>query len=335
MNDTEIEKDKESETIKGFVVKAVSGFFSAETADGIIVAKIPKRLVRKKKERQRREEELTSSLVAVGDTVNISIAEDGTAQIESVEPRKSVLSRARPAANARLLSSEREQVLIANPDQAVLVFSITRPDPSLRKLDRFLVVTERNDLPTIIAVNKIDLTDINHAKTVFGLYESLGYRTIYTSSYTGEGVEELREALRGKISILTGSSGVGKSSLLNAIESNLGLKVGAVSEATTKGMHTTRHTELIPLQLEGGGYVADTPGIRGLALFDLEPDELDAYFVEIAPLVPDCRFSDCKHINEIGCAVLQAVKDGTVSPERHDSYLRLREEQEELQQTAY
>ena len=135
--------------------------------------------------------------------------------------------------------------------------------------------------------------------------------------------------------MLTGSSGVGKSSLLNAVETNLGLKVGAVSEATTKGMHTTRHTELIPLQLEGGGYVADTPGIRGLALFDCEPDELDAYFVEIAPLVADCRFSDCKHIKEIGCAVLKAVKDGTVSPERHDSYLRLREEQTALQQTAY
>lgn len=330
------EKNKEEpDLVKGFVVKAVSGFFTAETAQGMIVAKIPKRLVYKKRKRQNKEEELTSDIVTVGDWVHISLDldEEGTGLIESVEPRKSVLSRARPAAEARRLRSDREQVLIANPDQVVLVFSIKDPEPTLRKLDRFLVVTERNDLPAIIAVNKVDLTGIDHARSVFQLYEDLGYRIIYTSAYTKEGVSELKEALAGKISALTGSSGVGKSSLLNAVEPNLALKIGAVSEATTKGMHTTRHTELI--QLETGGYVADTPGIRGLALFDTDPDELDAYFVEIAPLVQDCRFSDCKHITEIGCAVLQATKDGTISPERHDSYLRLREEQEALQETAY
>jgi ribosome biogenesis GTPase len=139
--------------------------------------------------------------------------------------------------------------------------------------------------------------------------------------------------LQGKISVLAGSSGVGKTSLLNAIQPGLGLEVLAVSEATGKGMHATRHSQLFPL--DGGGYVADTPGIRSLALFDVEPGELDAYFREIAPLVSECQFSDCSHVHEPGCAVRAAVADGRIAQERYQSYLRLREEHEMLDEALY
>lgn len=274
-----------------------------------------------------------SSIVAVGDEVTISLNEDGTGAIEAIAPRRAVLSRTRPSAEARQLNSDQEQVLVANPDQLVFVFSIKSPSPSLRKLDRFLAVAEMNDLPTIICINKIDLAELDKTREKFQLYADIGYRVIYTSAKDGIGVDELKACLHNKITVFAGSSGVGKSSLLNAIQPGLGLKVNQVSDATGKGLHTTRYAELIPL--EGGGYVADTPGIRGLALFDLEPSELDAYFREIAPLVSDCQFSDCTHQHEPKCAVLAAVKDGRVSKQRYVSYLRLREEHEMLDKSAY
>ena len=168
---------------------------------------------------------------------------------------------------------------------------------------------------------------------MFQVYSDIGYRVIYTSANEGVGVDELRQELQGKISVLAGSSGVGKSSLLNAVEPGLGLKVRVVSAATEKGLHTTRHAEMFPL--EGGGYVADTPGIRGLALYDVEPSELDAYFREIGPLVAQCRFSNCTHQHEPGCAVRTALADGRLSPARYDSYLRLREEHELLDEALY
>lgn len=310
--------------LDGLVVKSISGFFTVQVGDERFIARIPGRL---------RQDKRGSTLVAIGDTVTISVNADGSGSIEAIAPRKSALARARTAAGARSISSDLEQVLVANPDQVVFVFSVTTPSPSLRKLDRFLVVAEMNGLTAVICANKIDLTSIEKARKQFGMYEKIGYRVIYTSAETGEGVAELRACLQGKISALTGSSGVGKSSLLNAVQPELGLQTLAVSQATGKGMHTTRYAEMFPL--DGGGYVADTPGIRGLALFDLEPGELDAYFKEIGPLVPQCRFSDCTHIHEPGCAVLKAVKAGTISPERYDSYLRLREEHEILEKKFY
>ncbi len=291
---------------------------------GEIVAQLPGRL---KKAWQK------SSLVAVGDRVSISINKDGTGTIESVAERRTVLSRTRASAEARHLLKDQEQVLVANPDQVVFVFAVKRPHPSLRKLDRFLAVAEMNKLPAIICVNKIDLTGLEKAREKFGIYDEIGYRVIYASAKEETGVAELRDCLQGKLSVLAGSSGVGKSSLLNAVQANLGLKVREVSKATGKGLHTTRYAEMIPLEM--GGYVADTPGIRGLALFDVEPGELDAYFREMAPLVADCQFSDCSHQHEPGCAVRAAVADGRISPARYDSYLRLREEHEMLDRAAY
>ncbi|MGD8855478.1 MAG: ribosome small subunit-dependent GTPase A [Chloroflexota bacterium] len=311
--------------IDGLVVKAQSGFFTVETSDGrLVVCQIPGRLKQEKQD---------TALVAAGDRVTIRVNADGSGLIESVADRRSVLSRARPAPDKRSILSDQEHVLVANPDQVILVFSIRQPRPSLRKLDRFLVVTEMNELPAVICVNKVDLVEPGQAREAFALYEEIGYQVLYTSAKSGQGIDALRDLLQGRISVLAGSSGVGKSSLLNAIQPDLGLRVRAVSEATEKGLHTTRHVELVPLDI--GGYVADTPGIRALALFDIEPDELDGYFREIAPLVAECQFSDCTHRHEPRCAVRAAVADGRVSAERYDSYLRLREEHEILEESAY
>jgi ribosome biogenesis GTPase len=306
------------------VVKAQSGFFTVETAVGKIICQIPGRM---KKDKQ------STTLVAVGDQVTISINEDGGGVIETVAERRTALSRTRTAASTRSVLSDREQVLVANPDQVIFVFSIRHPSPSLRKLDRFLVVAEMNELPAVICVNKIDLADMATARQTFKDYQEIGYQLIFTSVKNGIGIDELRNCLQDKISVLTGSSGVGKSSLLNAIQPGLGLQVRTVSEATGKGLHTTRYAEMFPL--DGGGYVADTPGIRALAIFDVEPGELDAYFREIAPLVAHCQFSDCSHRHEPNCAVKAAVAGGQVSPARYDSYLRLREEHELLDQAVY
>lgn len=309
----------------GLVIKSQSGFFTVVLPDGRqVVCQIPGRLKREWQD---------TDLVAVGDQVTIAINPDGSGTIESVAERETVLSRARPAPEKRNVLTEQEQVWVANPDQVIFVFSIRQPRPSLRKLDRFLVVAEMNDLPALICVNKTDLADPDEAQAMFRIYKDIGYPVIYTSAETGDGIPELRALLKDKISVLAGSSGVGKTSLLNAIQPGLGLRVKAVSEATEKGLHTTRHVELVPLDI--GGYVADTPGIRSLAVFDLEPGEIDGYFREIAPLVADCQFSDCSHTHEPKCAVLAAVKDGRVSKERYESYLRLRDEHEMLDQTTY
>lgn len=317
-------EDSFLQQLEGRVIKALSGFFTVETEQGPIISQIPGRL---------KKEWLETDIVALGDWVTISLTEENRGTIEAVAERHSVLSRSRVQADHRRLSSDREQVLVANPDQVVFVFSIKKPRPSLRKLDRFLVVAESNYLPAIVVVNKIDLTDLVDARDLFQVYTDIGYRVIYTSAKEGIGVDELRQELQGKISVLAGSSGVGKSSLLNAVEPGLGLKVRAVSTATEKGLHTTRHAEMFPL--ESGGYVADTPGIRGLALYDVEPGELDAYFREIGPLVTNCRFSNCTHQHEPGCAVRAALADGRLSPARYDSYLRLRAEHDQLDEALY
>jgi ribosome biogenesis GTPase len=236
-----------------------------------------------------------------------------------------VLSRVAPR-SAVGTAAEREQVIIANPDQAIFVFAATQPTPRIRMLDRFLVAAEKAAIPDIrICVNKMDLVAKNPDKTraTFDVYARIGYPVLYVSAELEQGINDLRAALANKISVFTGPSGVGKTSLLNAIEPNLGGRVNAVSAATTKGRHTTRFSELIPLA--EGGYVADTPGIRAISPWDVEPHELDGYFIEIAPYVTGCKFPDCGHTHEPGCAVQAAITRGDITPERFDSYLRLRE----------
>lgn len=305
------------------MIRTQSGFFTVQTDQGVYVAQLRGKLKEDYKE---------TDLVALGDRVTIEPlpieADQVNAVIVEVAPRQRVLSRVAPS-SAVGTSAEREQVIIANPDQAIFVFAAAHPAPHTRMLDRFLVAAEKAEIPEIrVCVNKIDLVaDRAEVLDKFGIYERIGYPLLLVSAKTGEGLDALREALTGKISVFTGPSGVGKTSLLNAIEPDLGRRVSEVSRATTKGRHTTRYSELVPLA--SGGYIADTPGIRSISPWDVEPDELDGYYIEIAPHVAGCRFQDCTHAHEPGCAVRAAVARGEISPERYDSYLRLREELEE------
>ena len=297
-----------ADTLDGLVIRAQSGFLVVQTQEGEYTCRLRGRL---------KQGEQEGDFVAVGDRVTITPQEDGSGVIESIHERVAELSRVRSG-----IKREFRQILLANPDQIVTVFACAQPAPSLRMLDRFLVIAEKQLVDALIVANKADLVTPEEAHALFGLYEDLGYPVVYTSAVTGQGVEELHGHLKGKLSALTGPSGTGKSSLLNAIQPDLGLQVRTVSEITSKGRHTTHVRELFPLDV--GGYVADTPGIRTLALWDTEPEELDAYFVEMRELVADCQFSDCSHTHEPGCAVLAAVEAGRVTSQRYHSYLRLR-----------
>ena len=261
-------------------------------------------------------------ILAVGDWVVLSLLKDGTGMIEEIEERQRMFSRMAPTPRG-----EYQQIIIANQDQAIIVFSCAEPEPNLRMLDRFLIVAEEAQTPSMIVFNKVDLVGIRAAKKLYNHYETIGYRVLYTSAETGRGLDALQAVLRGKISVLAGPSGVGKSSLLNSIQPGLGLAVRDVSKATRKGRHTTVVRQLFPL--DGGGYVADTPGLKALALWDIEPGEVDGYFPEIRERVAECQFSDCMHLHEPGCAVIAAVETGEISYERYESYIRLRLGQEE------
>lgn len=295
-------------TEPGLIIRSQSGFFTVQTESGALTCVLRGRL---------KQGPRTGDIATIGDRVQVSPQPGGAGTIESVEPRSRALVRLDPRPQGTY-----QQVLLANPDQAVFVFACARPSPHLRMLDRFLVIAEKQGIPAVIVANKVDLVGEAAAREMFGFYPAIGYPLVYACAKTGQGVDELRERLIGKVSTLAGPSGVGKSSLLNAVQPGLGLAVSEVSEALSKGRHTTTVRELFPL--EGGGYVADTPGLRSLALWDTEPEELDGYFPEIAPLVADCQFSDCTHKSEPGCAVRAAVAAGTVRPERYDSYLKLR-----------
>ena len=297
-----------SKQLEGQVIRSQSGFLVVNTDEGEYTCRLRGRL---------KQEDTTGDIVAVGDHVTITPHEDGTGTIDAVHERKSVFSRIRTG-----IKRDFQQIILANPDQIVAVFACAQPEPHLRMLDRFLVIAEKQHIDALIVANKIDLVTRDHAESIFGLYEDLGYPVLYTSAHTGQGVDALRDHLKDKISALAGPSGVGKSSLLNAIQPELGLHVRQVSQTTSKGLHTTQVRELFPLDV--GGYVADTPGIRSLALWDTEPEELDAYFIEMRDLVADCKFSDCTHTHEPGCAVQEAVARGAIAAERYNSYLRLR-----------
>lgn len=292
------------------IIKAQSGFFTVETGEGLVICRLRGKL---------KQGRAIGDIAALGDYVQIELLADGSGAIETVEERKQAIVRLDPRPQGIY-----QQVLLANADQAVFVFACANPNPKFRMLDRFLVITEKQKIPAVIIANKTDLVD--NAKELFRVYEAIGYRVIYTSTKTSTGLEELKAQLQNKISALAGPSGVGKSSLLNEVQAGLGLAVNEISSAMNKGRHTTVTRQMFAL--DGGGYVADTPGWKSLALWDTEAEEIDAYFPDLRDLVPQCQFSDCSHKHEPGCAVLAALKAGTIHPERYDSYLRLRAGQE-------
>ena len=259
--------------------------------------------------------------LAVGDRVTIEPADTGGGwAISEIHPRTSSLSRRSPG------TGYTERVVAANVDQVVVVFAMVKPEPHPRMLDRFLTIAEANDLTARIVINKVDLASEAAARAKFAAYETAGYAMHYTSTKAPRGLDELREALHDRVSVFSGPSGVGKSSLLNALFPGLSLRVGEISESVNKGRHTTVGAFMHPLP--NGGYVVDTPGLREVGMWGIQASELDRCFPEIRALRDECRFADCTHSTEPDCAVRAAVQAGTLDRERYESYLKLREELE-------
>jgi ribosome biogenesis GTPase len=259
--------------------------------------------------------------LAVGDDVRLDPPEAGGAwSIAEILPRRSKLARRAPG------GGQGERIVAANVDQVIVMFAAAKPDPHPRMLDRFLVIAEGNNIPARVIINKIDLVGEEAARARFDDYARIGYPVHYTCVKTGAGLESLREVLNGRRSVLTGPSGVGKSSLLNALFPGANLRVGAISESVNKGRHTTVGALMLPLPGSDGGYVIDTPGLREVGLWALVADQLDQCFPEIRGLSDQCRFADCRHVSEPDCAVRAALRDGAISPQRYDSYMKLLEE---------
>ncbi len=232
--------------------------------------------------------------------------------IERVEPRTGVLSRG---------SQRREHIIVSNVDQVVIVVSAFDPPLKPSLVDRFLVSAEKGGVRSIVCINKIDLVDPAELQPIIGIYGRLGYDVVLTSTMDGRGISRLRDLMAGCESVFSGQSGVGKSSLLNAVQPSLSLPTSAVSGWTGKGKHTTRRAILMPLEV--GGWVADTPGVRQFELWDVIPDEVEGYFIEFRPFVTQCRFPNCSHTHEHSCGVKDAVDRDLISILRYDSYLRI------------
>jgi ribosome biogenesis GTPase len=264
--------------------------------------------------------------VAIGDEVQFLITPEGSGLIYEVLPRRNRLARqsAKPMPTAHAF----EQVIVANVDQVVPVMAAAQPDIKWNLLDRYLASAESLELSSLIVITKMDLlrpAEQNELAEEVATYRKIGYRVLLTSTRTGEGLEQLQAELQGRLSVLIGKSGVGKSSLLNAVEPGLGLRVNEVSQVTGKGKHTTTHLEMFPLQM--GGTIVDTPGMREFGLWDTHADEVAYLFPEMRPFIGECRFGlDCQHNEEPGCAIRQAVCQEQISPRRYASYIKLRSE---------
>jgi ribosome biogenesis GTPase / thiamine phosphate phosphatase len=256
--------------------------------------------------------------LSVGDYVKVRRLDDHNGLIEEILPRQSELTRKDSGSTAKRVV---QQTLLANLDQVILVFAMAQPEPHFGLLDRYLAICESTELHPIICLNKADLPHAPSIDEDAQLYQQLGYQLIPTSIQTSEGITELRSLLKDHVSLFTGPSGVGKSSLVNVIEPGMALRTGLVSDATGKGKHTTTGSQLYPLS--EGGWLADSAGIRALAAWNIAPEDLAACFVEFRPFLDDCLYSDCSHIDEEGCAVIQAVHDGRINERRYTSYTRM------------
>ncbi len=299
--------------MRGLIIRSQSGFYTVKIDDGLLTCELRGRI--KKGPR-------LGDMASIGDWVEVELRNGGHGVIEAIEPRRRLLCRSDPTPRGKY-----QQVIIANPDQAVFVFSCAKPPPRYGMLDRFLVIAEKQAIPALIVANKTDLVGLKEARRLFDYYPALGYPVIYTSTVLRSGIDKLRAHLAKKISVFAGPSGVGKSSLLNKLLPGLNISTAQVSQASNTGKHTTVVREMYPIP--GGGYIADTPGLRTIALWDIQNEELDGYFPEFRERIEQCQFNDCTHDHEPGCAVKAALAKGDVHPNRYRSYLSIRMGEEE------
>lgn len=303
--------------MKGLVIKNTGSWYTVKTDDGQLIESKIKGNFRLKGIR-------STNPVAVGDHVEIITNQEGTAFISAIEDRRNYIIRKSPNL------SKQSHILAANVDQALLVVTVNYPQTSTTFIDRFLASAEAYSVPVVLVFNKHDLLseeELHYEKMVCTLYETVGYKCVEISAETGEGVEQLFPILKDKISLLSGNSGVGKSTLINRLIPHASQRTAEISDAHNTGMHTTTFSEMI--ELPGGGYLIDTPGIKGFGTFDIEKEELTSYFKEIFHFSKDCRFSNCTHTHEPGCAVIKAVEDHFIAASRYQSYLSMLEDKDE------
>ena len=303
--------------MKGFVIKNTGSWYSVKTDDGKVVeCKI--------KGNFRLEGIRSTNPVAVGDQVEIALNQEGTAFITHIDERRNYIIR-----KSQNLSKQ-SHIIAANVDQAFLIVTVNYPQTSTTFIDRFLASAEAYSVPVVLVFNKRDILsddERHYQQSMVHLYETIGYECREISAATGEGIEGLHKLLKGKITLLSGNSGVGKSTLINQILPEANLRTAEISDAHNTGMHTTTFSEM--LELPEGGYIIDTPGIKGFGTFDMEPEELTSYFREIFHFSKDCKFSNCTHTHEPGCAVLKALEDHYIAQSRYQSYLGMLEDKDE------
>ena len=303
--------------MKGLVIKNTGSWYTVKTDDGQLIESKIKGNFRLKGIR-------STNPVAVGDYVEIITNQEGTAFISAIEDRRNYIIRKSPNL------SKQSHILAANVDQALLVVTVNYPQTSTTFIDRFLASAEAYSVPVILVFNKHDLLseeELHYEKMMCTLYETAGYKCVEISAETGEGVEQLFPILKDKITLLSGNSGVGKSTLINRLIPHASQRTAEISDAHNTGMHTTTFSEMI--ELPEGGYLIDTPGIKGFGTFDIEKEELTSYFKEIFHFSKDCRFSNCTHTHEPGCAVIKAVEDHFIAASRYQSYLSMLEDKDE------
>jgi ribosome biogenesis GTPase len=304
--------------MKGLVVKNTGSWYTVRTDDGQLVESKIKGNFRLKGIR-------STNPVAVGDRVELIQNQEGTAFITEIEDRRNYIIR------KSINLSKQSHIIAANVDLALLVVTVNYPQTSTTFIDRFLASAEAYRVPVVLVFNKTDLLDEDESRyqqMLITLYETIGYECRAISAEKGDGVEELRPLLDGKITLLSGNSGVGKSTLINCLVPEANLRTAEISDAHNTGQHTTTFSEMIPIS-SAGGWLIDTPGIKGFGTFDMEREELTSYFKEIFHFSKGCRFSNCTHTHEPGCAVLQALEDHYIAQSRYQSYLSMLDDKDD------